>query len=258
MPEAITVEEFKTRFAQKKLNHIKCLNIEKYQKYSKTLLTFKCEIHNTTYQTTPFKVIHSLNGGCKKCRCFNDAEKKRKSFETVIKKANEIHNNEYDYSKYVYVNNKTNGEIYHPKCGKFFLQRMDAHLFNKTGCPFCRRAQIYTKAYYLAKGIPNHDCYFYVVEFESKDKMENFIKIGLTKHEGIRKRFRGKSEYVLKNVYSIETDFFTAYDFEQKLLLKYRQNSYLPIHSIKGRTECLSKDVYNSIMTDIKENSLFN
>ena len=61
---------------------------------------------------------------------------KRKTREQFIEDANKIHNNEYDYSKVIYVNNKTEVCIVCPQHGEFF-QRPDRHLFGQ-GCPVCR------------------------------------------------------------------------------------------------------------------------
>ena len=52
-----------------------------------------------------------------------------------IKKANEIHKGKYNYSKAVYINNKTNICIICPEHGEFW-QRPKDHL-NGSGCPKC-------------------------------------------------------------------------------------------------------------------------
>lgn len=61
---------------------------------------------------------------------------KRKTREQFINDANKVHNNEYDYSKVNYVNNKTKVCIICVKHGEF-LQRPDRHLLGQ-GCPVCR------------------------------------------------------------------------------------------------------------------------
>lgn len=61
---------------------------------------------------------------------------KRKTHEQFIEDANKVHNNEYDYSKVKYINNKTEVCIVCPKHGEFF-QRPDRHLQGQ-GCPVCR------------------------------------------------------------------------------------------------------------------------
>ena len=61
---------------------------------------------------------------------------KRKTHEQFIEDANKVHNNEYDYSKVKYINNKTEVCIVCHKHGEFF-QRPDRHLQGQ-GCPICR------------------------------------------------------------------------------------------------------------------------
>lgn len=61
---------------------------------------------------------------------------KRKTREQFIEDAKRIHNNEYDYSKVEYINNKVEVCIICPKHGEFF-QRPDRHLQGQ-GCPICR------------------------------------------------------------------------------------------------------------------------
>ena len=58
------------------------------------------------------------------------------TLEDFIKLANEVHGNEYDYSKVEYVNNRTDVCIICPEHGDF-LQRPDSHLRGR-GCPICR------------------------------------------------------------------------------------------------------------------------
>lgn len=53
-----------------------------------------------------------------------------------INKANKIHNNQYDYSKVIYVNNSTNVEIICKKHGSFFVRPND-HTSKKRYCPHC-------------------------------------------------------------------------------------------------------------------------
>ena len=56
--------------------------------------------------------------------------------EQFIKKAQQIHNNKYDYSKVEYVNNRTKVCIICPEHGEFW-QTPHSHLSGK-GCPHCK------------------------------------------------------------------------------------------------------------------------
>lgn len=86
-----------------------------------------CPIHGDFEQ----KPYHHLEGyGCHKCTI---EETKGYDFE---ERARLIHNNKYDYSKFVYVNNKTSGTIVCPIHGEFKMS-MGAHINAKQGCPKC-------------------------------------------------------------------------------------------------------------------------
>ena len=56
--------------------------------------------------------------------------------DIFIEKAKLVHGDKYDYSKVVYVNNKTKICIICPEHGEFW-QRPDKHLSQKRGCPYC-------------------------------------------------------------------------------------------------------------------------
>lgn len=215
---------------------------------SQTKGTMTCNVHNFEFQQTPYRHLNG-KGGCLKCQYEFNRSKRSSSLQEFILKAKLIHGDKYDYSKFVYVSNKTKGIVRCNICDKEWEVRPDTHLFNKSGCPVCNKAQIYTRQYYLAKGIQNHKAYLYIAVFSSEN--EQFVKIGITKHENVRYRFRGYAFYNINIVTSYETDFFNAYDIEQMLLQKYCKYSYCPLEIFSGRTECFSMEIYNQVILDI-------
>lgn len=62
---------------------------------------------------------------------------KKLTQEEFIKRAVEVHNDKYDYSKVNYINNTTKICIICPKHGAFF-QTPNMHLYQKQGCKKCR------------------------------------------------------------------------------------------------------------------------
>lgn len=60
----------------------------------------------------------------------------RGTLDNFIKKGSVIHGNKYDYSKSVYINNRTKLCIICPKHGEFW-QKPNAHIDSKQGCPKC-------------------------------------------------------------------------------------------------------------------------
>lgn len=94
----------------------------------KTKVCIICPIHGEFWQTPN---DHLSKKGCPSC-----GGTKRLTLEEFIAKANDIHNNFYNYSTSAYKNSKTKIEIICPKHGSFF-QTPNDHLSGK-GCPLCK------------------------------------------------------------------------------------------------------------------------
>ena len=113
--------------------------------YSKTIYTkkqaksiFICPEHGE-FEQSPEAF---LNGHfCPKCGRAERGKKRRTSIEEFIEKANEIHNNKYDYSKTVYEKANKKVLIFCKDCGKYFEQTPNKHLAGQ-GCPFCKNKRI--------------------------------------------------------------------------------------------------------------------
>lgn len=108
-------------------------------KYNYSLVEYKgafsyvkiiCEIHGEFEQMPS----HHLQGrGCKRCAF----ENRRNNINNILKKANKIHKNKYDYSKIKkYLRNSQKHEI---KCKLHgtFLMSFHNHIDQKQGCPKC-------------------------------------------------------------------------------------------------------------------------
>jgi hypothetical protein len=70
--------------------------------------------------------------------------------EKFIKKANNIHNNKYDYIKFDYINSSIKGIIICPEHGEF-LQSPNKHINAKQQCPKCSNKHHYTNQEYIEK-----------------------------------------------------------------------------------------------------------
>ena len=82
------------------------------------------------------QIRYLLNGiSCKKCL----SDKKRMSLEEWIQKAQQIHDDKYDYSKSVYTNCRTSICIICPEHGEFW-QEAGSHL-DGCGCKLCRASK---------------------------------------------------------------------------------------------------------------------
>jgi hypothetical protein len=106
-------------------------------------ITIKCNIHNTTINTTFHRHL-SGKGGCRKCQYEGNAAKANLGADIFIKEAKKVHGSLYDYSKVIYKNNTTKVEIVCKKHGSFF-QIPNAHKDSKQGCPSCKESKGETK-----------------------------------------------------------------------------------------------------------------
>lgn len=91
-----------------------------------------CPEHGNFIQTA---CVHLNGSGCPKCGLEKIGNKKRSSLDTFIEKANQIHNNKYDYSKVEYKSGSKKVCIICPEHGEFW-QTPNNHLANH-GCPDC-------------------------------------------------------------------------------------------------------------------------
>ncbi len=101
-----------------------------------------CKIHGPFTQIAGNHIY--LKHGCKECKFVKLGNRKRKPFAEFVKKANEIHNNSYDYSNFKYINNKIPGIIICSIHGEFEKTPV-SHIQKKRGCPAC------TEGYYPKK-----------------------------------------------------------------------------------------------------------
>lgn len=91
-----------------------------------------CPEHGEFWQKP---TCHLSGRGCPKCGREKTTEKQTMPIEEFIQKAQNIHNDKYNYSKVVYKGSKTKVCIICPEHGEFW-QTPDSHL-NGSGCPKC-------------------------------------------------------------------------------------------------------------------------
>ena len=101
----------------------------------RTKVTIICKEHGE-FEQIPY---HHINGhGCPKCTANKNGISKRLTIEHFINKANQVHNNYYNYSKVNYINSFTKVLITCPIHGDF-EQTPSSHLSGR-GCPKCKRS----------------------------------------------------------------------------------------------------------------------
>jgi very-short-patch-repair endonuclease len=101
-----------------------------------------CNKHKCYFDTTPKHHLnkHTKTGGCKECGrdriIICNKKKTKKTIESFIEEAKEVHGNKYDYSLVEYKNMKTNVNIICKECG-VFPKPPRKHL-GGAGCPTCK------------------------------------------------------------------------------------------------------------------------
>jgi len=121
----LTKEDFILKSNEKhnyKYNYDDVIYIDSQKK-----VIINCKKHG---QFKQIAAAHIRGQGCAKC---NGGIKY--TIEDFIRKANEVHNNYYNYSKYVYIDNKTKIDIICPEHG-LFKQLSNNHLAGQ-GCAKC-------------------------------------------------------------------------------------------------------------------------
>lgn len=130
----ITSEEFIFR-AKKQHSNFYDYSLVEYGLASEKVKII-CPIHGIFEQSTS---IHLKGRGCQKCALGRAHTSTRGCKEDFISKANEIHNNKYNYEFVEYKNNKTPIIIVCPIHGSF--EQVPAEHLRYKGCPNCRSSK---------------------------------------------------------------------------------------------------------------------
>jgi hypothetical protein len=130
MPKKVTTNDF---IEKSKLIHGDKYDYNKteYIKYH-TPLTIICKLHGDFLQTPQH---HLKNNGCPKCGFEKIRISKQSNISEFIRKSKLIHGNKYDYSKSVYISNRSKIIINCPIHGEF-NQRPSDHISGR-GCNKC-------------------------------------------------------------------------------------------------------------------------
>jgi len=105
---------------------------------------------------------------------------KNKTIDKFINESKDIHGDKYDYSKFVYVNNKTKGEILCKKCGTLFKMSPANHICEKQGCPTCNGTRKYTTEEWINKAKEKHGNKY---DYSKSKYLNSETKIEIICHE---------------------------------------------------------------------------
>lgn len=125
----VTTESIIQRFKDKRGDEYDYSHV--IYKNMHTNVAIGCKLHGIFYQT-PHN--HLKGAGCPECSKKRVADKNRMTVEEFIRRARKVHGDKYDYSKVVYVNNRTKVCIICPEHGEFW-QTPCEHM--KYGCKQC-------------------------------------------------------------------------------------------------------------------------
>lgn len=205
-----------------------------------------CPLHGEFWQSP---ANHLSGYSCKTCGYIKNAKEMRNTQEEFLTKAINKHNNEFDYSKSVYIDNKHPIAIICKEHGEF-LQRPDAHM-NGNKCPFCRLTQNnYSKTNWIKRG-ENKIGSFYIIRCWNEH--EEFYKIGIT-FNGVKKRYKTKKEmpYNWEIIYETKSkNLKEVWELELKNKRKLKKYSYIPNVIFGGyKTECFNNISYIEYLTE--------
>lgn len=164
-------------------------------------------------------------------------------------KGKDLWNDRYDYSKFIYVNNKTKGEISCPKHGPFW-QTPNDHI-GKHGCRQCSTEDSFN---YNGKDILDRKEYpvdLYFINLISDH--ENFNKVGISKEYKKRiKNIKVKSRCDISEILIIPLNLEEAYHIEKTLKHKI-DLKYKPLIKFPGYTECLKSGMEKEVINEISK-----
>jgi superfamily II DNA or RNA helicase len=199
MSKKLTTEEF-VKKAKEVHGDMYNYSLTEY-KDAKTKVKIICPEHGE-FEQTPAK--HLINRGCRKC-----GGSAKLTTDAFIKKAKEVHNDKYDYSKVEYVDSTTKVKIICPKHGEFEVIP-GSHL-QGTECSVCKGGVKLTTDVFIQKAKETHgDKYDY-----SKVEYINYttnVKIICPEHgeflQTPSNHLKGKQCSKCSNVFKPTTDEF--------------------------------------------------
>jgi very-short-patch-repair endonuclease len=127
-----------------------------------TKVKIKCITCNKIFEQIPYNHINK-KAGCVNCYTINKYKiTLNQRLNEFIKKAKEIHNNNYDYTKVNFVNSKTPIIIICNKCNNEFKNTTNAHLKGDGGCKICainkfKKERTFTNEQFIEKANKVHN-----------------------------------------------------------------------------------------------------
>jgi very-short-patch-repair endonuclease len=171
----LTTEEFKLKYSNHygddfNLDLIDYINAD-------TKVKIKCVKHGV-FEVIPYKLFKNQISPCKHCR--KEQTTRVIDIKTFIEKANQLHNNEYDYHKTHYSGNN-NDLIITCRIHGDFTMRADSHLSGLNKCPKCKPSHSLNKEEVILRFNKIHNSKYEYPEFIYNTVYDK-IKIKCPKH----------------------------------------------------------------------------
>ena len=202
---------------------------------NRTKVEIICDKHGSFFQ----KPNSHIDSGYK---CTNCCKTTKQTKQQVLDIFKNIHGDEYDYSKFEYVNNLTKSTIICKKHGEF-LQRPKQHRRGE-GCPVCgiEKSARNGKGFFSEKRAEKNKeewieikAILYFIKFTFED--EEFYKIGITTLTTEERFSHLKDKITILNEY--HSNLYDVVIKEQKILRDNKHDQYFPINKLNGgETEC--------------------
>ena len=205
-------------------------NLDDELKNTQSKITYICSEHGEAVR----KALYLYEGrGCAKC-AYNVAKIKNTfTTEDFITKANEIHNNKYDYSKTIYTGSINKLTITCPHHGDFEQLALN-HMTNGHGCKRC--GLISTAKNLYLKSIDVEFITLYYIKCYGKGEV--FYKIGIAKN-GVLERYTNSESmpYLFEVLKEVRGNAGQLIAIEESIKLAIQP--YTPLIPFSGSsTEC--------------------
>lgn len=232
----LTLEERLLKKHKGKYSYEKAILINKRTKF-----TITCPDHGDFEQEPD---AHLKGQGCPTCAEANKGKTRSDNVaKTWVARASKVHNNKYDYSKFVYTKAHLKATITCPIHGDF-IKGINAHMMGQ-GCPECVHKGYHDEKFY--RGKPT--ILYYIRLFNG------LYKIGITS-ESINKRYSGEFtidfEVLSQWVYPNGAD---AFQVEQAILRATHAEKYTGprVFQKGGNSELRTNDVSSTIHKILKD-----
>lgn len=206
-----------------------------------------CSIHGEFLQVPRNLLQPNCKTGCKQCGLNSKNKSKTKDSDDFLIKANEIHNNKYEYKLENYKNRKSKIVVICKKHGEF-VKSAQKHLSGQ-GCFKCRMKELveqnilvggYSEDLFNNKPeLKTQKAYLYYLSLNN-GKM---FKIGITtKLESRMRGIKCNAKGFIKKIdilWTIEDTLYNCFKKEQEILNKYQENRIF----MKFSTELFNKNI---------------